>query len=87
MIDLAGFHQHELVLPRKLAARPSKKVVGRLFSIVSFFLKRFSFLGGILGGGSKNCLFSSLFGEMIQFDFFSNGLKPPTRIHFVHFQG
>ena len=49
MIDLAGFHQHELVLPRKLAARPSKKVVGRLFSIVSFFLKRFSFFRGNSG--------------------------------------
>ena len=33
-----------------------------------------------LGGGFKYVLFSSLFGEMIQFDqYFSNGLKPPTR--------
>ena len=36
---------------------------------------------GILGGGFKHFLFSSLPGEMIQFDwYFSNGLKPPTRI-------
>ena len=33
-----------------------------------------------LGGGFKHFLFSSLLGEMIQFDeYFSNGLKPPTR--------
>ena len=32
-----------------------------------------------LGGGFKHVLFSSLPGEMIQFDwYFSNGLKPPT---------
>ncbi len=32
-----------------------------------------------LGGGFNDCLFSSLFGEMIQFDwYFSDGLKPPT---------
>ena len=33
-----------------------------------------------LGGGLKHFLFSSLFGEMIQFDsYFSNGLvQPPT---------
>ena len=32
-----------------------------------------------LGGGFKHFLFSSLPGEMIQFDqYFSNGLKPPT---------
>ena len=33
-----------------------------------------------LGGGFKYFLFSSLFGEMIQFDvhIFSDGLKPPT---------
>ena len=32
-----------------------------------------------LGGGFKHFLFSSLFGEMIQFDqYFSDGLKPPT---------
>ena len=32
-----------------------------------------------LGGGFKYFLFSSLFGEMIQFDkYFSDGLKPPT---------
>ena len=35
----------------------------------------------ILGGGFKYFLCSSLLGEMIQFDwYFSNGLKPPTRI-------
>ena len=33
-----------------------------------------------LGGGLKYFLFSPLFGEMIQFDwYFSDGLKPPTR--------
>ena len=33
----------------------------------------------ILGGGFKDFIFSSLFGEMIQFDwYFSDGLKPPT---------
>ena len=39
------------------------------------------YLGVIyLGGGFKYFLFSSLFGEMIQFDeYFLNGLKPPTR--------
>ena len=32
-----------------------------------------------LTGGFKHFLFSSLFGEMIQFDsYFSDGLKPPT---------
>ena len=32
-----------------------------------------------LGGSLKYFIFSSLFGEMIQFDvFFSIGLKPPT---------
>ena len=31
--------------------------------------------------GFKHFLFSSLFGEMIQFDkYFSNGLKPPTSL-------
>ena len=35
---------------------------------------------GGLGGGFKDFLFSSLFGEMIQFaEYFSDGLKPPTR--------
>ena len=33
-----------------------------------------------LGGGFKYVLFSPLLGEMIQFDeYFSTGLKPPTR--------
>ena len=31
-----------------------------------------------LGGGFKYFLFSPLSVEMIQFDYFSNGLKPPT---------
>ena len=42
----------------------------------------------ILGGGFKYFLFSSLPGEMVQFDsYFSNGLKPPTSIpsHFTIF--
>ena len=35
----------------------------------------------ILGGDFKHFLCSPLLGEMIQFDeYFSNGLKPPTRI-------
>ena len=34
-----------------------------------------------LGGGFKYFLFSSLFGEMIQFDYISDGLKPPTSIY------
>ena len=42
------------------------------------------FLGGVpfagyLGGGFKYVLFTPLFGEDTQFDYyFSNGLKPPT---------
>ena len=37
-----------------------------------------------LGGGFKYFLFSSLPGEMIQFDeYFSNGLKPPTRYFII----
>ena len=36
---------------------------------------------GLLGGGFKYFLFSPLPGEMIQLDqYFSNGLKPPTRL-------
>ena len=41
-----------------------------------------SFSGDVyhLGGGFKYFLFSSLLGEMIQFDeYFSKGLKQPTR--------
>ena len=35
----------------------------------------------LLGGGFKYFLFSSLFGEDPHFDsYFSNGLKPPTRL-------
>ena len=38
-----------------------------------------SHVSGILRGGFKYFLFSSLFGEDFQFDkYFSNGLKPPT---------
>ncbi len=39
-----------------------------------------------LGGGFKYFLFSPLFVEDYHFDFwliFSNGLKPPTRIHSI----
>ena len=32
-----------------------------------------------LGGGFKYVLFSPPFGEDFQFDYFSDGLKPPTR--------
>ena len=40
----------------------------------------------ILGGGFKYSLFSPLFGEDFQFDYyFSDGLKPPTSIPFVFF--
>ena len=40
----------------------------------------------LLAGGLNNFSFSSLFGEMIQFvQYFSNVLKPPTRL--VSFQG
>ena len=36
--------------------------------------------GKLLGGETSNFLFSTLPGEMIQFDsYFSTGLKPPTR--------
>ena len=35
-------------------------------------------LDHFLGGGFKYFLFSSLPGRMIHFDYFSNGLKPPT---------
>ena len=38
-----------------------------------------------LGGGFKYLLFSSLFGEMIQFDYISDGLKPPTSTCFDWF--
>ena len=39
----------------------------------------------ILGGGFKYFLCSPLFGEDFQFDwYFSNGLKPPTSIIFIH---
>ena len=35
----------------------------------------------LLGGGFKHFLFSSLLGEDSNFDlYFSNGLKPPTRL-------
>ena len=41
-----------------------------------------------LGGGNSNILkiFTPKFGEMIQFvHYFSNGLKPPTRVLLVTF--
>ena len=37
-----------------------------------------------LGGGFKNFLFSSLPGEMIRFNYFSDGLKPPPSPEFFH---
>ena len=38
-----------------------------------------------LGGGFRYCFFSSLLGEMIQFDkYFSDTLKPPTSISYAH---
>ena len=40
-------------------------------------------MDGNLGGGFKYCLFSSLLGEDSHFDqYFSDGLKPPTRNYF-----
>ena len=54
-----------------------------------FFLRRLQtigiellcFLKELLAGGFKHFLFISLPGEMIPFDsYFSNGLKPPTRL-------
>ena len=37
----------------------------------------------ILGGGFKYFLFSPLFVEDSQFDYFSKGLKPPTSIWYM----
>ena len=34
-----------------------------------------------LGGGFKHFLFSTLLGEDIHFDYFSEGLKPPTIVY------
>ena len=34
----------------------------------------------LLCGGFKDFLFSSLLGEDSDFDYFSNGLKPPTSL-------
>ena len=34
----------------------------------------------VQGGGFKHFLFSILLGEMIQFDYFWDGLKPPTSV-------
>ena len=46
-------------------------------------MKNISTPEGMLGGGFKFLLSSPLLGEMIQFDsYFSNGLKPPTRMYF-----
>ena len=39
----------------------------------------------LLGGGFKDFLFSSLFGEDSHFDYFSKGLKPPTSLRFFLF--
>ena len=45
------------------------------------------FMNSYLGGGFKYLLFSSLFGEIIQFDeYFSDGLvQPPTSYEFSPF--
>ena len=63
----------------KLTDCSSKMVVGRgsfLFAIRLIFKR-----GLLLGGGFKYFLFSPLFGEDFQFDqYFSDGLKPPTRL-------
>ena len=55
--------------------------ISELFFVVKQYestsLKRYT----ELGGGFKHFLFSPLLGEMIQFDwYFSDGLKPPTRL-------
>ena len=60
----------------------------RICSIDSFNLRlgRYSEkrVEQMLGGGFKYVLFSPLPGEMIQFDnFFSDGLKPPTRMSLI----
>ena len=50
------------------------------FQIFFIFTPTFRETNGFLGGGFKDVLFSSLFGEDFHFDeYFSNGLKPPTR--------
>ena len=42
----------------------------------------------ITGGGFKHLFFSPLPGEMIQFDqYFSDGLKPPTRLTRAFLEG
>ena len=58
---------------------------GQFFSSKQDLLRLFFLivdrLWQILGGGFKYFLFSPLLGETIHFDqYFSNGLKPPTRI-------
>ncbi len=44
-----------------------------------FEIAEYIFFTMHLGSGFKYFLFSPLFGEIIQFDYFSDGLKPPTR--------
>ena len=65
-------------------------IIVLFFQLPFFFPGAFcwSFQGCYLGGGFKYFLFSSLFGEMIQFDeYFSDGLiQPPTGVLFGCFQ-
>ena len=57
-----------------------KRALGWLGYIGDEILASYMGIINKLGGGFKSCLFSPLFGEMIQFDsYFSSGLKPPTR--------
>ena len=60
----------------KMVGFPPKSSILIGFSIINHpFLP-------LLAGGFKHFLFSPLPGEMIRFDeYFSNGLKPPTRKH------
>ena len=86
---------HHLVHPPKLLPKPStdqnqaaaegKLIMGNSRMAVAAYTgeavvsKKDRCHGCNLGGGFKHFLFSSLFGEMIQFDqYFSDGLKPPT---------
>ena len=59
------------------------------FTNASHLLKKYGWstyipakvINGVLGGGFKKFIFSTLPGEMIHFDqYFSNGFKPPTRV-------
>ena len=53
--------------------------------VVFLFIPKHSMYG--LGGGFKYFLFSTLLGEMVEFDkYFSDGLKPPpTVVHLPTF--